>query len=96
MPRIRQYMPQYAAKDFTKSIRRALLERDMYQKDLTASSGIPQSTLSKRLKQPEDFTVGELQKVVKAIAPDIAVLLTLLGYDSKQIKKFREPKKEET
>lgn len=62
----------------------------MTQTALSEHAGIPQSTLSKRLAKPEDFTVEELRKLIGAIKPDPAVVLFLLGYAQKDIKKMKE------
>lgn len=61
----------------------------MTQRALAESSGIPQSTLSKRLANPEDLTVAELRKLVASIIPDPVAILALVGYDERSLKPFR-------
>lgn len=61
----------------------------MTQTELADCAGIPQSTLSKRLAQPENFTVEELRKLVSAISPDPYILLELIGCPSKEIARMR-------
>ena len=62
----------------------------MTQMALSEQIGIPQSTLSKRLAQPENFTVEELRRLVGGIKPDPFVMLGLLGYEAKDIRKAKE------
>lgn len=62
----------------------------MTQRELATSADIPQSTLCKRLASPDDFTVAELRKLVDAIEPDPLVVLSLLGYPSKIIKRLKD------
>ena len=62
----------------------------MTQMALSQQVGIPQSTLSKRLAQPDNFTVSELRRVVSGIKPDPFVMLSLLGYEAKDIRKAKE------
>lgn len=60
----------------------------MTQTELAVSCDIPQSTLSKRIAKPENFTVAELRKLVSTITPDPLIILGLLGYSTKDIKTF--------
>lgn len=77
------------------NFRRELRSRQGYydlmsQLALAKHSGIPQSTLSKRLAKPDNFTVEELRKLVGSIKPDPAVMLDFLGYAPKDIRKMME------
>ena len=63
----------------------------MSQRALAAETGIPQGTLSKRLAQPENFTVAELRKLVGTIVPDPVAVLKLLGYTDRDLKRLRAP-----
>lgn len=62
----------------------------MTQRAVADSTGIPQSTLCKRLAAPEDFTVAELQKLVGALTPDPYIMLQLIGYPDKAIAKMKK------
>ena len=80
MPRIRQYAAQYAAKDFQKALKNALVNCDMKQKDLAAETGIPESTVSERMRDPSKFTLGQMQEIIKATQMEPEALLKFLGY----------------
>lgn len=90
MPRLRQYAEQDAYNAFRREIRIQQAFYELNQRELSAQAGIPQSTLSKRLKAPENLTVGELRKLVSVVHPDITTVLGLLGYTSKEIKQFKD------
>lgn len=90
MPRIKQYEEKYALEDFKTEIRIQRARFDMKQYELASAMETAPSTLSERLSDPGSFTVRELRGLVKTLSPDIAIMLQLLGYDSKSIKKFRE------
>ena len=87
MPRIRQNAEQYAVEDFKKElrIRRAEYELQSVQ-SLSDVTGIPLTTLWKKVKEPMTFRVSDLSAIVKAVHPDVKVVLALLGYTSKEIK----------
>lgn len=80
MPRIKQYAAQYAASDFRKALKMALASCEMKQKDLAAATGMPESTVSERLRDPSRFTLGQLREIVEAtqLAPE--AVLKYLGY----------------
>ena len=80
MPRIRQNAAQYAANDFRKALKSALVNCDMKQKDLAAATGIPESTVSERMRDPYKFTLGQMQEIIKATQMEPEALLKFLGY----------------
>lgn len=82
MPRIRQYAAQYAAEDFRKALKNALVNCDMKQKDLSIETGIPESTVSERMRDPSKFTLGQMQEIVKATRMEPDALLKFLGYST--------------
>lgn len=91
MSRLRRAPEELAMDNFRREIRVRQGYYDlMSQRELAASSGIPQSTLSKRFASPGNFTVDELQKLVAALAPDPFVMLQLLGYSDKQIARIKK------
>lgn len=90
MPRIKQKAQQYADEDFRVEVRVRQGYYDlMSQQALAAAAGIPRPTLRKRLLEPETMTVEELRKLIGTLTPDPGAVLRLLGYSSKDIKKFR-------
>lgn len=80
MPRIRQKAAQYAAEDFRKALKALLVNCDMKQKDLAAATGIPESTVSERMRDPAKFTLGQMQEIIKATQMEPDALLKFLGY----------------
>ena len=91
MPRISPLKGVYAEEDFRKEIRIRQGHYDLMSKQALAEhTGMPRTTLAKRLADPSGMTVEELRKLVNAIRPDPAVVLILLGYEKKDIKKMRE------
>lgn len=91
MPRIKQYADDYARKDFQKAIGRAQVDADLTQKKMLAeASGIPYSTLWKRLENPEDMTMKEYAKLLSVIPVPAEALLAFVGYKLKEIRKSQE------
>lgn len=89
MPRIVQYAQRYAEADFRKEVQtRQGAHGLMSQQSLADASGIPRPTLRKRLLQPDSMTVEEFRKLVSAVHPDPVIVLTLLGYSKKDLKKL--------
>ena len=88
MPRISQYAEAYARTDFQKAIGRAQVDADLTQKKMLAEvSGIPYSTLWKRLASPEEMSLEQFRKLLKVIPIPAEALLAFVGYDIKKIKK---------
>ena len=91
MPRIRQYTTKYADENFRKELRRQqgvynLMSTRALGKDL----GIPHSTLHRKIEEPEKFSVDDLRKLIDGLKLNPAVVLGLLGYSQKEIKKSME------
>ena len=91
MPRIRQYAAKYANEDFQAEVR----QRQGFYNVMTITAlaehiGIPRSTLGVKLKAPEKWTVDDLRKLIAGLKLNPAVVLRLLGYSSKEIKKSLE------
>lgn len=84
MPRIRQNADVYARKDFQKAIGRAQVDADLTQKKMLAeASGIPYSTLWKRLENPDDMSLAELKKLLAVLPIPADALLAFVGYPKK-------------
>lgn len=95
MPRIIQNAEKYAVADFQQEIRRRQGHHNvMSVRSLADFVGIPHTTLNPKLHEPDRLLVSEVRKLVKAIHPDIGILLVLLGYSKQEIKKFKEDKHE--
>lgn len=91
MPRIRQYAERDAKKDFQKAIGRAQVDAEMTQKKgLAEASGIPYSTLWKRLENPEDLSLAQFKQLLAVIPIPAEALLTFVGYSAKDIRKLQE------
>lgn len=92
MPRIYQKKKEYAEEDFRTEIRTKQGRYDlMSQQALADQTGIPRPTLRKRLLEPETMNLGELREIVKVLWPDPVVLLRLIGYEGKDIRKALAP-----
>lgn len=80
MPRIRQNAAQYAADDFRKALKNALVNCGKKQKDLAEETGIPESTVSERIRDPRKLTLGQMQEIVRATQMEPEAVLKFLGY----------------
>ena len=94
MARLRK-TPEQAAESVDESFRREVRIRQgfydlMTLRELGDSSGIPSSTLCKRLANPGDFTVEELRRLIGAVEPDPLVLLATIGYSDKAIARLKK------
>lgn len=90
MPRIRQKEQQYADEDFRKEVRIKQGAYDlMSQQALADATGIPRPTLRKRMLEPQTMTVEEFRKLIGTLCPDPGAVLRLLGYSSKDIRKYK-------
>lgn len=92
MPRILAKKESYAEEDFRVEIRMRQGQYDlMSQQALADQVGIPRPTLRKRLLELETMNLGELRKIVKVLWPDPVILLKLIGYEGKDIRKALAP-----
>lgn len=85
MPRIRQYAERYAAEDFRREMRSRMGYHDLSQHGLAQKTDISQTTISNRIRDPNDITVGELRSLNKVLGLNPRIVLALLGYTQKQI-----------
>ncbi len=86
MPRIRQYAENYAAEDFRREMRSRMGYHDLSQHGLAQKTDISQTTISNRIRDPNDITVGELRSFNKVLGLSPSIVLALLGYTKKEIK----------
>ena len=81
MPRIRQYKEEYAKADFIKAIKKTQIDADISNfKQLAEQTGIPYTTLWRRLQDPDTLTVGQLKAIIKTIPIPPETVLAFLGY----------------
>ena len=90
MPRIRQNAERYADEDFRREVKCRQGYYDlMSMQALADATGIPRTTLTKRMSAPESMTVAEIRKIVASIHPDPSIILALFGYKVKEINRFK-------
>lgn len=91
MPRLKQNAEKYAMEGFQTEIRKKQGEYDLMSvRALAREIGIPHTTLGPKLKEPDKLEVADLRKIVTTIDPDPGVVLALLGYDRKAIRRFQQ------
>lgn len=79
MPRVKLAAAQYAAEDFRREIRARMCYRGITQAELSKKAGIAPATLSRRLKDPKQITLAELERLYRVLQLDLAVVLPLIG-----------------
>ena len=89
MPRIKQYAEKYAEEDFRREVRCKQGYYDlMSMTALSNETGIPRTTLAKRISIPAGMSVEELRKIIAVLHLDPEISLALLGYTTKEINRF--------
>ena len=87
MPRIKQLRDQYNREDLVREIRKGQGENGLMScRSLAGACGIPYQTLLRRLQRPEDFTLGEIKKLIKSVPVDPFVLLSFVGLREKDLR----------
>lgn len=95
MPRIRQKAGDYARKDFLKAIDHAKVDAGIRtQRVIANGAGIPESSFSKLLQEPERITLGQLRRLVAVIPLPPEAVLAFVGYDLRTIRANRENRSE--
>jgi hypothetical protein len=91
MPRIRQKADEYSMRDLIAEIN-AQCGRYGYrsQRALGEALGVCQATAGNYLRNPESIQLGTLRAMVKLLRLDPVIVLRVLGYSSKEIKRFKE------
>lgn len=98
MPRIRQLAEKYAEDDqkkvekaFWKSVKVRCAEQDIDTwADLGQQTGIPESTFQNYRANIGKVQINTMRKMVGLLKPDIQIVLLLLGYTEKDIRKFAQ------
>jgi hypothetical protein len=57
---------------------------------LSEACGIPYQTLLRRIKKPEDFTLGEIKALLKVLPINPVTLLEFVGIGSKDINQIQK------
>lgn len=95
MPRIKQRYAAYAKEAFLCEIRKQQGILDMMNsRALSEACGIPYQTLLRRIKNPEDFTLGEIKDLLEVLPIDPNTLLAFVGIRCKDINQIQEGKKD--
>ena len=95
MPRIKQNNDVYMRNDFIAAVHTGQgIAGVLQKKELAEASGIPYSTLRKRLEKPEDLSIDELRKLIYAIPLDPESILRFLGFSTKRINEMKRGAKE--
>lgn len=91
MPKISQLRDKYATEELLREIRTRQGAADLMNvRALSGACGVPYATLLRRLQNPEDFTLGEIRKLLKTLPLHPFVLLNFIGYSNKDLKKLTE------
>lgn len=92
MPRTTPEMAAEAArKNFQTEVRIQRARLDMAQRELANQIGVVPSVMSNLLANPDKIGVGRLRNIIKVLDLDPVVILRLLGYKDKDMRKLREP-----
>lgn len=94
MPKIRQYADQYRKEDFVRAVGHRQVELKLSDRELAEAAGIAHTTFWRRMKDPDQLTVGELIRLIRASGLGPGAALGLLGYKDKEILRFEELQKE--
>ena len=91
MSRIKQRYAAYAKESFLREIRKQQGILDMMnRRALSEACGIPYQTLLRRLKNPEDFTLGEIKGLLKVLPISPVTLLEFVGISGKDINQIQK------
>lgn len=80
-----------ARKNFQTEVRIQRARLDMAQRELADQIGVVPSVMSNLLANPDKIGVGRLRHIIKVLDLDPVVILRLLGYTDKDMRKLREP-----
>jgi transcriptional regulator with XRE-family HTH domain len=69
-------VPEQLSRAVTAEVRRLLDERGMSGRDLARRTGIPQSSIAKKLADKHPFDVDDLQAVAGVLEVDVTDLLS--------------------
>ena len=85
MSRPRRDPDEVRVEKFKKAVAHSQVDAGLPRlKNLADATGIPYSTLWKRLDQPDNLTVGQLRSIISTTSLDPAAVLELVGYSRKE------------
>jgi hypothetical protein len=85
MPKLRVNAEEAAREAFRREVKIRRVCCDMTQQALGNELGLSSSWMSEMLSDPDKISVGRMRKIVRALKPDPAVILSLLGYPAKDV-----------
>ena len=85
------YPSENAVRDFQKELRIKQAEYDLQaNRQLAEATGIKESTLYGRTHEPLTIRCSDMRAIVQVLHPNPAVILSLMGYTDREIKRFKE------
>lgn len=91
-PRITPEMAaETAKKNFQMEVKIQRVRLDMPQRELGDRIGVVPSVMSSLLANPDKISVGRLRGIIHALDLDPLVILPMLGFSEKDIRKLQEP-----
>lgn len=85
MPKLKVNAEEAAREAFRREVKARRVYRDMEQQELADEIGLGPSRMSELLSDPDKISTGRMRKIVHALKPDPVVVLSLLGYTTKDI-----------
>lgn len=92
MPRIKAKADVYAREDFSKELRKNMIDQGIESvKELADMVGVDGRTMYRRMEDIDKMKVSELAAIKTVLSPDPVLLLRVLGYTTKEIKEAVSP-----
>ena len=87
MPRIKAKADVYAREDFSKELRKNMIDQGIDSvKELADMVGLDGRTMYRRMEDINKMKVSELAAIKTVLSPNPVLLLRVLGYTTKEIK----------
>ena len=87
MPRLRVKADEYAREDFSKELRKNMIDQNIESvKELADMIGMDGRTMYRRMDNIGQLKVSELAALKNVLCPDPVLILRVLGYTNKEIK----------
>lgn len=90
MPRLKTLAPQYAYKDLTKAIKKAMLDNDLRQADVAEMLGCTQQNVSRLVTHPQCMSLEQMRRIAEATGVEMLPVLKALGFRSKKSREIVE------
>ena len=92
MPRLKVKADEYARADFSKELRKNMIDQEIGSvKELADMMGVDGRTMYRRMNDIDQMRVSELAALKAILSPDPVLLLRVLGYTTKEIKEAVKP-----